>query len=116
MKEEGRGKSAFDPELALPFKQKAVYYYWHIVSRKEWRLADTPLASARKFIETNSEMEFISLLDVEAEPGTEALAFYVTDFVEGWAKHTQELAMDSTCECSAQIYPTMRPRLQSNLI
>lgn len=88
VKEEGRGKSAFDPALALPFKQKAVYYYWHIVSRKEWRLADTPLHSARMFIETNSEMEFVSLLDVEAEPGTEALAFYVTDF-----EHTQFLTL-----------------------
>ncbi|EIW53639.1 uncharacterized protein TRAVEDRAFT_99853, partial [Trametes versicolor FP-101664 SS1] len=80
----------------LPYGPNAVYYYWHIVSREEWRLADDPLASARKFVEERGEKHHIVLLDVEAAPGTQTLAFYVTDFVEMWAKHTQELAMDST--------------------
>ncbi|EIW56575.1 uncharacterized protein TRAVEDRAFT_101164, partial [Trametes versicolor FP-101664 SS1] len=80
----------------LPYGPNAVYYYWHIISREEWRLADDPLASARKFVEERGEKHHIALLDVEAAPGTETLAFYVTDFVEMWAKHTQELAMDST--------------------
>ncbi len=85
---------------SLPFKAKAVYYYWNLVSREEWRFAADPLESAQKLVEVNAETEHIALLDVKAEPGTECLAFYVTDFVESWAEHAQELAMDSTCACA----------------
>lgn len=84
--------------IKLLFRSKAVYYYWQIVTRDEWRLASTPLESARKFLEDKGEEYHIQSLDVEPEPGTEVLAFYITDFVEGWAEHTQELAMDSTCK------------------
>lgn len=75
-----------------------MYYYWHVVSREDWRLADSPLESARKFVQERGKDHHIAMLDVEAEPGTKVLAFYVTDFVGAWAQHTQELAMDSTCE------------------
>ncbi|CDO76217.1 hypothetical protein BN946_scf184894.g6 [Trametes cinnabarina] len=80
----------------LPYGPNAVYYYWHVVSQEEWRLADNPLASASKFIKDWGERHHIKVLEVEAEPGTEVLAFYVTDFVAAWARNTQELAMDST--------------------
>ncbi|EIW53150.1 uncharacterized protein TRAVEDRAFT_100951, partial [Trametes versicolor FP-101664 SS1] len=83
-------------DVELPYSANAVYYYWHVVSREEWRLADSPLESARKFVRERGKDHHIAMLDVEAEPGTEALAFYVTDFVGAWAQHTQELAMDST--------------------
>ncbi|KAI0826923.1 hypothetical protein BC628DRAFT_1495368 [Trametes gibbosa] len=83
-------------DVKLPYSANAVYYYWHVVSRKEWRLADSPLESARKFVQERGKDHHIAMLDVEAEPGTEALAFYVTDFIGAWAEHTQELAMDST--------------------
>ncbi|EIW59064.1 uncharacterized protein TRAVEDRAFT_19598 [Trametes versicolor FP-101664 SS1] len=83
-------------DVELPYSANTVYYYWHVVSREEWRLADSPLESARKFVEERGKDHHIAMLDVEAEPGTEALAFYVTDFVGAWAQHTQELAMDST--------------------
>lgn len=95
MREECHGKSV--EEIDLLFKAKTVYYYWHIVSRKEWRLADTPLESARTYVEQNAVEAHIELLDLKPEPGTEVLAFQVTDFMDAWAKNTQELAMDSTC-------------------
>lgn len=75
-----------------------VYYYWQIVTRDEWGLVSTPLESTHKFITDKGNEYHIKTLNVEAEPGTEVLAFYITDFIEGWAEHTQELAMDSTCE------------------
>lgn len=97
VREETEGKDA--TEIDLPFRSKSVYYYWHIVSRDEWRLADNPIDSARKFLERDGESLYVKVLDVAAEPGTEVLAFEVTDFMKEWAKHTQELAMDSTCKC-----------------
>lgn len=54
--------------------------------------------SARKFIEERGEQYDIAPLNVAAEPGTEVLALYAKDFVDKWAKNTQELAMDSTCK------------------
>ncbi|KAI0643906.1 hypothetical protein C8Q79DRAFT_161111 [Trametes meyenii] len=45
-------RRAVDPEHPLfKFKQKSVYYHWLVVTRNEWRLAPTPLASAEKFLE-----------------------------------------------------------------
>ncbi len=85
-------------KIKLGFSSKAVYYHWLVVSREEWKLDDDPIKSARKFILERGEEHGIAPLDVPAEPGTEVLAFQVTDFVEEWAKNTQELAMDSTCE------------------
>ena len=40
----------------------------------------------------------VSLLDVPAVPGTKVIALQVDDVMEAWAKNTQELAMDSTCQ------------------
>ncbi len=84
-------------DVNLLFRPKTVYYYWHIVSRREWRLADDPLESARTYVKQNAQDAHVALLDIQPEPGTEVLAFEVTDFIATWAKHTQELAMDSTC-------------------
>ena len=61
-------------------------------------LDNTPLESARKYIEEKGNENFVSLLNVEPEPGTEVIAFQVTDFIEAWALKTEELAIDSTCE------------------
>ncbi|KAI0676271.1 hypothetical protein C8Q78DRAFT_1073099 [Trametes maxima] len=66
------------------------------VTRNEWRLAPTPLASAEKFLELKGAQYNVERLMIEAEPGTELVAFYVKDFVKAWGPHTQELAMDST--------------------
>ena len=96
MREETEGKEA--PDINLPFRSKSVYYYWHVISREEWRLADDPIDSARTFLEREGESMHVAVLDVTPEPGTEVLAFEVTDFMNEWAQHTQELAMDSTCK------------------
>ncbi|KAJ2970013.1 hypothetical protein NUW54_g12830 [Trametes sanguinea] len=80
----------------IPYGPNAVYYYWHTVCREEWRLADNPFASARKFVQERGEKHHIKMLEIEAEPGTEVLAFYVMDFIAAWGRNTQELAMDST--------------------
>ena len=61
-------------------------------------LAASPIESARKYIQEKGDENFVSLLDVEAEPGTEVIAFRVTDFMDAWARKTEELAIDSTCE------------------
>lgn len=75
-----------------------MYYYWHLVSQEDWLLDQDPVKSARIFLEEKGDEHFVSLLDVAAEPGTEVVAFQVTDFVKNWAIKTEELAMDSTCE------------------
>ncbi|KAI9057367.1 hypothetical protein FKP32DRAFT_1689206 [Trametes sanguinea] len=83
-------------EIDVPFRSKSVYYYWATVCRSEWRLSDTPLSSARKFLHERGTEFNICALNIKEEPGTEVLAFYVKDFVEEWARHTQELGIDST--------------------
>ncbi|PCH39585.1 hypothetical protein WOLCODRAFT_110923 [Wolfiporia cocos MD-104 SS10] len=83
-------------EVNLPFRSKAVYYYWHVVSKESWKLADDPVESVQKFIQENGDECNIALLDVQAEPNTQVVAFQVTNFVREWASNTQELAMDST--------------------
>ena len=77
----------------MTFTSKAVYYYWHVVSREHWKLDANPLESARKFILRNRDTHHVDLLDVLAEPGTEVVAFQVTDFMSEWAANTQELGM-----------------------
>lgn len=67
-----------------------------MVSWHEWRLGDNPLDSAQKFIENRGETYHVALLDVPPAPGTQVLAFQITDFVQEWARNTQEFAMDST--------------------
>lgn len=91
-----------------------MYYHWLVVSRKEWRLADTPLASAEKFLKDKGEKHGVERMEVEPEPGTEVVAFYVKEFISGWAAHTQELAMDSTCMSHLRV--RSRPSLISSLI
>jgi hypothetical protein len=39
--------------------------------------------------------------DVIAEPGTQSLAFQVTDIMHEWAPFSQELGLDSTCKFSS---------------
>ncbi|KAI0642438.1 hypothetical protein C8Q79DRAFT_929391 [Trametes meyenii] len=97
---EMKGKSALDPSAALLYRVKSVYYYWLLCSCKGWRLANDPLKSVELWLEKHGEEYHVKCLPIEPVPGTEALAFYVTDFVEGWGVNTQVLAMDSTCSCS----------------
>ncbi|KAI9056968.1 hypothetical protein FKP32DRAFT_1584478 [Trametes sanguinea] len=80
----------------VPFRAKAVYYHWLLVCRQDWKLDPDPLVSARKFIQERGEHYRLKAFDLQEEPGTQAVAFYIQDFVESWAAHTQELAMDST--------------------
>ncbi|TCD62121.1 hypothetical protein EIP91_007458 [Steccherinum ochraceum] len=92
--QESLGRSV--KEVNIAFRPKAVSYYWRTVASKRWKLTPDPFTSAREYIHQNSEKEHVALLDVAEEPGTQVLAFQVTDFVSEWAAHTQELAMDST--------------------
>ena len=96
VREETQGRDV--KEAGLPFESKAVYYYWQVVSRQSWKLAPDPVESAREFIRRNEREHHIALLDVDPQPGTQVLAFEVTDFMQEWARNTQELAIDSTCE------------------
>ncbi|GJE92122.1 hypothetical protein PsYK624_082750 [Phanerochaete sordida] len=94
VREESLGKAA--GKLDLPFSAKAVQHWWHVCSKGEWSFAKDPLESAREFILRHGDEHFIKLLDVVAAPGTQVLAFEVSDFIDEWAPHCQELAMDST--------------------
>ena len=94
-REEQRGKTVRD--APTPFKAKAVYYYWHQMSKNRWKLDDDPLTSAEAYIREHGQEHNVALLDVVAPAGTRAIAFQVTDLMEAWATNTQELAMDSTC-------------------
>ena len=94
-REEMEGRTVTDGDL--PFRSKAVYYYWHIVTRQAWRFANDPFDSARQFLTQHGSNHHVSVLEVEQVPGMKALAFQVDDFMSAWAANTQELAMDSTC-------------------
>ncbi|KAI0748960.1 hypothetical protein BC629DRAFT_1298088 [Irpex lacteus] len=94
--EEFRGKSAKDIDIS--FRRHAVAYYWETVSQTEWKLDPNPIESAQKWIVERGDSHQVAILDVEAAPGTRAVAFQVTDFMEEWAKNTRELAVDSTCK------------------
>lgn len=82
----------------MHFSTKTIYYYWHVISKEYWKLDSNPLESAKKFLIENGDTHNVALLDVLDEPGTEVVAFQVTDLMSSWAAHTQELGMDSTCE------------------
>ncbi|HEV7737448.1 MAG TPA: hypothetical protein VGO47_08785 [Chlamydiales bacterium] len=86
-------------DVHVPFRQKAVYYYWNQQVQEQWRFEDDPFESAQKYLaEAAAESKScIQPLDVIAPAGTRALAFYITDFTREWAQYTQELALDSTC-------------------
>ncbi|KAI0074399.1 hypothetical protein K474DRAFT_1601490 [Panus rudis PR-1116 ss-1] len=91
------GHSTAGVKGKVPFQCKAVYYWWHVVSRQEWRLVpDSPLESAIRFVQKNEKKHHVQLLNIEAEPGTSVFAFQITDFIKEWARNTQELGMDST--------------------
>ncbi|KAJ3473466.1 hypothetical protein NLI96_g12987 [Meripilus lineatus] len=77
LEETSLGKSV--SEIDIPFRQKAVYYHWHV-----------------KFILEDGRDHQVKALDVLPEPGTQAMAFQIVDFMQAWAPNTQELAMDST--------------------
>ena len=67
-------------------------------SQESWLLDEDPVVSARKFLKTKGEESFVSILKVEAEPGTEVLAFQVNNLIKECATRTLELGMDSTCK------------------
>ncbi len=98
LKEETRAKAV--TEFSLPFQAKTIHHYWNTVCEHEWKFASDPLESARKFIEARGAECNVSLLDVPAVPGTKVIAFQVDDIMGAWARNTQELAMDSTCQSS----------------
>lgn len=59
------------------------------MSRKAWKLDKDPMESARKFILKHGNEYQVRLLNMEPlPPGTKALTFQVTDFVELWAENT----------------------------
>ena len=68
-----------------------------MVSRELWRRDSDTFVSAQKFILEDGKDHQVKVLDVLPEPGTQAMAFQIVDFMQAWASNTQELAMDSTC-------------------
>jgi len=79
-----------------------VYYLWHKEVQRHWRLSDNPFQSAHEYLKKQGADASLEILeDVVGVPGTESLAFQVTDLMREWSSHTQELALDSTCECSS---------------
>lgn len=81
----------------LPFKQRAVHYYWTQMVSHQWKYAEDPITSACDYIQQNEKTHEVKLLELEEEPGTKVIAFTVTDFMRfnGW---TQCFLTDSTCE------------------
>jgi hypothetical protein len=81
----------------LPFKQRAVHYYWTQMVSHQWKYAEDPIKSAHDYLQQNEKTHEVKLLDLEEEPGTKVIAFTVTDFMRfnGW---TQCFLTDSTCE------------------
>ena len=80
VREETRGKHV--AEADLPFRRKVIYYYWNIISGQEWKLAPDSVDSARTWLQEKGDEHHVALLDIDEIPGTRALAFQVTDFVE----------------------------------
>ncbi|KIJ29630.1 hypothetical protein M422DRAFT_268973 [Sphaerobolus stellatus SS14] len=70
-------------DVAVPFHQKSVYYYWHQQVQDKWRLSDDPFMSACQYLQTQGE------------------SAYVQEMAD-WAPHTQELALDSTWNTNKQ--------------
>lgn len=93
-------------DVELPFNEKSVRYHWLKVSQEEWRLDSDPIVSARKFLSEHGAQHQIKMINIQEAPGTRVLAFEVADFMDCWAKNTQELAMDSTCEWT--IFPCQK--------
>jgi hypothetical protein len=81
----------------LPFKQRAVHYYWTQMVSHQWKYAEDPIKSACDYLRQNEKTHEVKLLDLEEEPGTKVIAFTITDFMpfNGW---TQCFLTDSTCE------------------
>jgi hypothetical protein len=98
---EAGGKAVSEVDIA--FTRMSVYYHWSLVSRDLWKFDDAPLNSAREFMRQQGEKHQVALLNVEAEPGTEVLAFEITDIMQVCAEKTRELGIDSTCESKNDI-------------
>lgn len=81
----------------MKFNEKLVYYYWQVISHKQWQLADDPVESAEIFLKTKGEEEGVVHMEIKPKPGTEVVRYYMKDFIERWAVRTQEPATDSTC-------------------
>lgn len=64
----------------------------------EWQHADDPIESARKYIRANELEENVKLMELVDEPGTQVIAFVITDFVDNFKGWTQSFLTDSTCE------------------
>ena len=82
----------------VPFKYKSVAYYWLRLTTGEWLRDKDPIKSACLWLAEHSNEHGIEILDLEVEPGTQVLAFYVRDFVLEWASRTNIFLTDSTCE------------------
>lgn len=96
MNEELKGQSL--DEVNLGFRAKTVYYYFNLKVKSQWRTEKDPVESARKFLREHGSSNNILMLDVPAEPGTDVIAFKVSDVMDKWARNTQELGLDSTCK------------------
>ena len=90
-----QSKTSKNPVL---FKYKSVAYYWLRLTTGKWLHNKDPIISAHLWLAENSNENGIEILDLEVEPGTQVLAFYVRDFVLEWASRTNIFLTDSTCE------------------
>ena len=82
----------------IMFTQKAVRYLWICEGTEDWKCADDPIESARKWCETFGKEEKIEMVDMEPVAHSKAFAFVVMDFMEAWAKNTDAFLVDSTCK------------------
>jgi len=83
--------------MDIKFTQKAVRYQWARMGSDVWRLADDPIESAREYCQKHGAGEYIEAVEMQPVPGSRAFAFVVTDFMAGWARHTDTFLVDSTC-------------------
>jgi hypothetical protein len=83
---------------AIGFNQRSVHYYWMKLVSHEWQHDGDPIESARKYIRANELEENVKLMELEDEPGTQIIAFVITDFMDNFKGWTQSFLTDSTCK------------------
>ena len=76
--------------------QKQIYALWSELNEGKWRLDDNQVKSAQMILEKMEGTE-IEMIPISPQPGIHAIAFGLKEVLDGWARETEELAMDSTC-------------------
>ena len=82
----------------IAFTQKTVCYTWTSVAKEQWCHAKDPIQSAQAYLEKDGTNENIKVLEMPEIEGARTIAFYVNDFVQEWAQHTNTFLVDLMCE------------------